>query len=184
MADEPTIWERLPSDTDKSYEAFCIYRDMGTARSLAKACKKFYGNSKANLGQIEKWSRDHNWQVRVSACDTHRAAERAKRKEAKRIQIEDNVLKDYHALRKAIDKRLRILEAGDYRSEISDLHSLLALMKNADDYARRAVDLPDKITQQKNEHTGANGGAIKHDVAMRWEEIMNGTHTNEDDPLA
>jgi hypothetical protein len=34
-------------------------------------------------------------------------------------------------------------------------------MKQADDYARRAVGLPDRITESKNAHTGADGGAME-----------------------
>lgn len=150
MTDTP-IWERLPSDTDKSYEAFCIYRDMGASRSLEKVSKKL-DKSVTLLG---RWSSDHNWVDRVSAYDTHRAAERSKRKEAKRIQIEDNVLKDYNVMRKAIEKRLKLLQDTNYAGEVYELQNLLGLMKQADDYARRAVGLPDKISESKSELSGA-----------------------------
>lgn len=150
------IWERLETDTDKSFEAFCIYRDMGANRSLRKVCEKVYGKSTVNLRYIEEWSTTHNWQERVSAYDAYTAEKRRKRKEQERIRIEGNVLKDYHALRKAIDKRLKILADTDYKSDMGDLHSLLALMKTADDYARRVVGLPDKIAEQKTAISNAD----------------------------
>lgn len=47
------IWERLPNESSKAYQAFCIYRDLGVERSLEKpefliyVCrdchKKFHG---------------------------------------------------------------------------------------------------------------------------------------------
>lgn len=156
MADNP-IWERLPSETDKSFEAFAIYRDMGVNRSLRKLVQRLNKDSTNYLRVLADWSKNHNWQERVSKYDEHQAEQRALRKQKSRIQIEGNVLKDYRAMRKAIDKRLKLLEQTDYRGDLSDFHSLLSLMKNADDYARRSVGLPDKVTEQKHEHTGKDG---------------------------
>lgn len=31
------IWERQKNESSKAYAAFCIYRDLGTERSLDKA---------------------------------------------------------------------------------------------------------------------------------------------------
>jgi hypothetical protein len=186
MAETPQ-WERLPSDTDKSFEAFCVYRDMGVNRSLRKVADTVYGKASANLRYVEEWSAAHHWHERVKAYDSHVASERAKRKERSRIRLEDNVLKDYNAMRKAIDKRLKLLADVDYRSEVYELQNLLGLMKQADDYARRSVGLPDKITEQKNEHTGKDGGKIEIDTTLRWEQLMQGNANDsetDEDPFA
>lgn len=162
MKSSNPIWERLETDTEKSYEAFCIYRDMGARRSLRKVAEKVYGKSTVNLRYVEEWSTNHNWQERVAAYDAYLAEERRKRKEQERVRIEGNVLKDYHAMRKAIEKRLKLLSDTDYKANMGDLHSLLALMKTADDYARRAVGLPDKITENKNDNSGTMN--INHNI--------------------
>lgn len=159
MADNP-VWERQASDTDKSYEAFSVYRDMGLNRSLEKLRQKLSKESPNYVRVLKEWSSNHKWQERVSEYDKSQASERSKRKERQRIQIEDNVLRDYKTMRKAIDKRAKILADSNYIGEVYELGGLLELMKKADDYARRAVGLPDKITEQKNEHTGVNGGVI------------------------
>ena len=72
----PELWERLESDTPKSYEAFRIYRDMGASRSLDKAFEQYsikQNVSKTKAGRAPvyffQWSSAHNWQERVRAWD-------------------------------------------------------------------------------------------------------------------
>ncbi len=142
------IWERLETDTDKSFQAFCIYRDMGVKRSLRKVADKL---SKSET-IINRWSFTHNWVERTSAYDDYQATLRKERKERKQIEIEDNVLSDYDFLRACIQKRIETYTALNYKAEPYELQDLLGMMKQADDYARRAVGLPDKITESKNDH--------------------------------
>lgn len=153
-----TIWERLESDTDKSYHAFCIYRDMGATRSLAKVAQEL---SKSET-IINRWSGQHDWVNRVSAYDDYQLAQRQERIEKKRIELEDNVLADYLILRQAISKYISDYSAVNFKGiNPHDISNLASLMKQADDYARRAVGLPDKINdKQKTELTGANGDEL------------------------
>ncbi|MEO0594554.1 MAG: hypothetical protein AAF126_00420 [Chloroflexota bacterium] len=172
MTDSP-IWERLPTDTDKSFQAFCIYRDMGAQRSLSKAYAMYKGattaqeirNAKSPDGTFTKWSSEHNWSERVSAYDVYQDGLRQERNLARQKLIEDNAYDDYMVLRKAIAKYV-----GDYTAmgfngvKPHDVSNLASLMKQADDYARRAVGLPDRITENNNSHTGPGGGAIEQKV--------------------
>jgi hypothetical protein len=160
MTQTPNIWERLDTDTDKSFEAFCIYRDMGVKRSLDKVSRQL----SKSLPVFKKWSLVHHWQERVSAYDTQQATLRKERKERKQIEIEDNVLSDYEFLRACIQKRIDTYAAMNYRAEPFELQDLLSMMKQADDYARRAVGLPDKINApQRTELVNAPGETFKHE---------------------
>lgn len=58
-------YERQEGETDKAFEAFVIYRDLGTDRSLVKVREKL-GKS-ATL--IERWSSRNNWVERVQSYD-------------------------------------------------------------------------------------------------------------------
>ena len=58
-------WERQDYETSKSYEAFSIYRDLGTERSLNETAKKL-GKSKT---LIERWSRLYHWQERIASYE-------------------------------------------------------------------------------------------------------------------
>jgi hypothetical protein len=66
-------WERLPEETSKQYEAFCIYRDLGPSRSLEKC-----GKEMAEIGQqsyhpkyIRSLSSKHNWVSRAMSYDNY-----------------------------------------------------------------------------------------------------------------
>ncbi len=74
------MWERLPDETAKSFEAFCTYRDMGIDRSLAKVGEKL-GKSTALM---ERWSRRHDWVRRAAAWDDEQ--ERIERETAQKEQ--------------------------------------------------------------------------------------------------
>lgn len=82
MANE--IWKRMDGDTNKSYQAFCVYRNLGEGRTLEEATKQFYYNTKeshkppnelkgfqSKFRQMRKWSAENNWINRVSAYDDY-----------------------------------------------------------------------------------------------------------------
>lgn len=58
-------WERQPDETPKAYEAFALYRDAGSDRSIAKVAEKL-GKSEALLN---RWSSKYEWVKRVAAWD-------------------------------------------------------------------------------------------------------------------
>jgi hypothetical protein len=150
MADNP-IWKRLPSDTDKSFEAFCIYRDMGATRSLKMVAEKL---SKSDT-IINRWSREHNWVNRVAAYDASLDEKNLDKNAERQEKIKDNAYSDYEFLRKSIENFKTNFERVSFVGiNAYEVGNLVELMKKADDYARRAVGLPDKITEQKNEVSG------------------------------
>lgn len=60
-------WERVSGETQKGYQAFCIYRDMGAARSLSKVAEKLGKTSRL----IKKWSSENGWVKRTTAYDDY-----------------------------------------------------------------------------------------------------------------
>lgn len=63
--EEPDLWERQPGESGKSYDKFCVYRDMGTYRSLRKAAKEL-GVTRQTLEQL---SVRYDWSARALAYD-------------------------------------------------------------------------------------------------------------------
>lgn len=170
MTDTP-LWERQPTDTPKSYEAFCIYRDMGATRSLHKAALKYYGKSSVSLGQFEKWSVDMNWQERVQAWDAYQDELRRKRNLDRQKLIEDTAYSDYEMLRDAIEKYKKdYLEVEFAGVKPGNIMNLIQMMKQADDYARRAVGLPDRITENKTDIT-SKGKSIIFETGMNLDDL-------------
>jgi hypothetical protein len=191
MTDTPNIWERLDTDTDKSFAAFCIYRDMGAKRSLDKVSQEIYGKSTGSQRYVEQWSTDNNWVNRVAAFDKYQDSLRQERNLERQKLIEDNAYEDYTVLRQAIAKYVRDYTSAAFKGiKPGDISNLASLMKQADDYARRAVGLPDRITESKNAHTGADGGAIRTENTHKFDpskmsddelrRIASSTVTSED----
>lgn len=70
MNDE--IFDRpIPGETDKAFEWFCRYRDLGGERTLAKVAQ-LYGKGTAYVQQLQKWSCKHRWVPRTLSFDQHR----------------------------------------------------------------------------------------------------------------
>lgn len=64
-------WERQDGETPIAFDAFRVYRDMGTSRSVravAHALDK-------SVQLIGRWSSVHGWVDRARAYDNHRDAE-------------------------------------------------------------------------------------------------------------
>lgn len=59
------LWERQEGETTKAYAAFCVYRDLGSDRSLSKAAESL-GKSKP---MMEQWSSKYDWVKRAEAWD-------------------------------------------------------------------------------------------------------------------
>ena len=59
-------YDRQPNETDKSWAAFCIYRDMGRDRTAEKVRLKLGHGSRII---VERWSSKYAWVKRCSAFD-------------------------------------------------------------------------------------------------------------------
>ena len=85
----PLPWERQPGETQKAYEAFCVYRDLKdirdpeSKRSLELVGQRL-GKTKANY---ERWSSANEWVKRVEAWDEYQ--ERKIREEEEKQRITD-----------------------------------------------------------------------------------------------
>lgn len=79
----PKQWERQPEESTKAFEAFCIYRDLGTDRSLSKVAEKLE-KSETLMG---RWSSKYEWVKRAAAWDDEK--ERIEREIAQREQAKE-----------------------------------------------------------------------------------------------
>ena len=56
-------WDRLPKETSRQYEAFCIYRDMGPDRSILKVAQEW--SAGGHTSKLKEWSSKHHWVERA-----------------------------------------------------------------------------------------------------------------------
>jgi hypothetical protein len=123
MAEVTELWGRLDSDTDKSYEAFAEYRDLGPKRSLRTAAERvlgfFVGESSAEVRRIgeptfrplipeeekqiaskkrvlERWSTEGRWRQRVAAYDAEQYRIRLGKREEQAEEARDRALRGAH----------------------------------------------------------------------------------------
>lgn len=78
----PLPWERQDRETPKAFEAFCVYRDMGTDRSASKVAT-IVGKS---YSLMQQWSQKYGWVDRAAAWDDEQ--DRIKREAEQKAQIE------------------------------------------------------------------------------------------------
>lgn len=64
-ANTPAAWERREGETSRAWQAFCVYRDLGPNRSIAKTGEKL-GKNRVTL---EQWSSKNEWVKRAAAWD-------------------------------------------------------------------------------------------------------------------
>lgn len=67
-------WERRPDETDKSFDAFKVYRNLGTARSFPEAATAL-GRPASYRNQLARWSSRFDWVSRAEAWDRVQSSE-------------------------------------------------------------------------------------------------------------
>lgn len=106
-------YDRQPNETDKSWAAFCMYRDMGRERSLEKLRQKRTEEGIANGSSVlGSWSVKHNWVERCSAFDDdeleRESIELQKLRLSRRLQMERDAWNRRDKLIKKADMIARI----------------------------------------------------------------------------
>lgn len=130
MADEAYIWTRRDDETSRSFECFCVYRDLGPSRSLAEAYRQETGKKQARQpsGTWTGWYAANDWKKRAEAYDAfleesvrkEREAEYLRKLEAYRKRQQDMAIKVATSamnLLEKTNKRLGEMEAEDITPE-------------------------------------------------------------------
>ena len=106
---KPKPYDRQPNETDKSWAAFCIYRDMGRDRTAKKV------QIECNYKQpsiIQQWCAKHNWVKRCSAFDDDELEKesimRQKERLNRRLQMERDAWNRRDKLIKKADTIARV----------------------------------------------------------------------------
>jgi len=99
MLEKKNSWEKQKSETNRAYNAFLTYRNMGALRSLSKAAKEFYGNlyfgkASSKLRQFQDWSSRWNWVVRCSDWDAEEERLRIEQKRKDILEMDRRQAKD------------------------------------------------------------------------------------------
>lgn len=105
----PAPWDRLPGETDKAFEAFRVYLELGTSKRSYRATADVLGRKSDRW--LKTWGGKYHWAERVSAWNDHTASIRTRELEqTHRLDLEE-VRTELLALhRKAISVSRKILD--------------------------------------------------------------------------
>lgn len=83
-SEELELWERQPGESEKAFEAFVIYRDMGLQRGVRKVGDQLH----KSLTLMSRWSSAYNWPERAAAWDREqdRIVREAQQEEIKKMR--------------------------------------------------------------------------------------------------
>lgn len=147
------FWEQLEGESATAYGGFCVYRDQGITRSLARAAREFYRQDKehqenpegapntAAHRRFKEWSRHWMWVSRVESFDAEEARDRSLRMRERRIKMsEQHFAVGSLALNRAAQ---RLQQMG--MDEQIPLKNLAPLIRAGADLQRLAVGEPTAI---------------------------------------
>jgi hypothetical protein len=159
----PEPWERQPGESDRAFEAFRLYRDLGPSRTLDRAGELVSpregptgaqggaqdgaqpGRKRGATGCIRGWAAKHHWAERAGAWDAH--LDRERRAAAERAEAEE--VEDFAKARRQWNKQIRqaasFLAARALKAAASDagaasLRAAGEAIKIADGLIRAAID--------------------------------------------
>jgi hypothetical protein len=160
-------WERLKGESSKAYAAFCLYRDMGKERSIAKAAQKDGGGT-ARGRRYEKWSSRWRWLQRAQGYDDNLDRELRAKNEKQLIQAAERQARLGQLLQsKSIEKMMGTQGTTLTVSQAAMLAKIGAEMES------KALGMPThiikaQVTEKREEADDSN----KTDDELREEAIV------------
>lgn len=107
-------WDKRDDETDKSYEWFCRYLDMGPERSLVKVGQK-YGKNKSYVNQLWKWSSKYEWVDRAMAYDEYIQGLKREKKQDRILQTAEEHIDLADNLMEMLLRKMAALECVDMK---------------------------------------------------------------------
>ena len=135
-------WERQKGESDKAYEAFVTYRDMGTDRSIRAVAQKL-GKSRTQIG---KRSSGWEWTERVRAYDNELE------KEARAQAVKDRKDMTSRHIKIAMQLQKKALEA------LTSLEVEAMTPKDIKEFIKMATDL-ERLNRTLEEDSKGKGEA-------------------------
>ena len=111
-------WDKQENETNRAYNAFLTYRNMGALRSLRKAVVEFYGiTSDAKATQFFKWSSKYNWVVRCGDWDIEEEQLRIEQKRKDIREMDRRQAKDGMELSKIGMENIKLHAGGKIKDK-------------------------------------------------------------------
>ena len=105
------LWERQPGESTKAYAAFCVYRDLGTERSLEKAGQTL--DKPRTRKWLGEWSAKYNWLERAMAYDDYLERKKREEKEKAILEMAERHARLAMAFQQRIAQRLQEIDPAE-----------------------------------------------------------------------
>lgn len=147
-------WERQDHETDKAWDAFCIYRDLplygaDNTRSLETVARQI-GHKSAST--VEGWSSKYAWVSRARAYDAHNQKITMTVREKSLIEFQKDVIHNtslqLSVLRRVIENKLSDAVSNPDTYDTLSLQRLAKTIETADNLGRRIAQLPTTYTSE------------------------------------
>lgn len=136
-------WERQKGESEKAYEAFSIYRDMGAERTITAVVKRL--EKSRNL--IDRWKDRWEWKERVRLFDNDLEK-----------KARDKAIKDRKAM---VDRQIKIAMQVQKKAleALENLSVEEMSAKDIKEYIKMATDLERLNRELERESNRGNGEA-------------------------
>lgn len=141
MAAKP--YEHQPGETDKAFDAFCLYRDLGISRTLDAVAEQL----EKSVTLIGRWSSQYNWRERVSAYDDYIDAQARKKVERDTIKRRAEMLQR-HALTGKVMQQKGIAYLD--KNGVDKSSDAIAAIAKGIEIERKTEGLPDWMFEMVN----------------------------------
>jgi hypothetical protein len=164
--EEKHEWDRQPRETSRSYELFCVYRNLGAERSLAKARGSAEGIP--SVARLKVLSRKWNWVERCQKYDDYleyqdRLQQEKERREMHKRHAKMGMLAQTFAVRK-LEKMAGRIEQDEERVSPGEVARILDVGVKVERLARGEPT-------DSHEVMGPGGGPMKLDLEETLKRI-------------
>lgn len=137
-------YDRLPDESSKAYDAFVVYRDLGSSRSTDQVSQK----TSKGIALIQRWSASYNWVERAAAYDDHIEAEARKLIERDAIRRKADMLKRHADIGRFMQsKGVEYLKKDKALDKSSDA---ITAIKSGVEMERKSEGLPEYLLEIVN----------------------------------
>lgn len=146
-------WERLPNETSKQYDAFCIYRDMGIERTISEVAR---GWSKSGAkSRLQEWATKNNWQSRATSYDDYIDEIKRFRQEEEIKEMASRHAREAQLFQEKAIERLKVLDNNNLKPQ-----DVIKFYDIAVRIERLSRGVPTENIKQENEVTEVNKDVI------------------------
>lgn len=141
-------WDRLEVESSRAFEAFAIYRDLGTGRSILSAWKLYIKQDKNTAGYFSKWAADYEWVKRAAAYDDYIEAEARKKLDRDAIKRKAKMLERHANTGRAL-QAFGLQHVQTNKQPVNSSDAIRAIRVGVD-IERKSEGLPEYLIEVMN----------------------------------